>query len=465
LNYLIFGGSGIIASQLISSTKSEDLAVGDRLIALDTVMPGQKGIAGKVERVDNDEYIRYDVRLPGKIDALDLTLDASLCTDSIRNPASRTKDSDPLRVAQVIGNVSKGGVEAVVTSYYRAMDKGRIQFDYVIHEDSPARLPDDILDMGCRVHMVPSYKHLPSYIKSLESVFRDGKYEVVHSHMNAMSVFSLYAAKRAGVPVRIAHSHSTAGNGEPIRNLAKNALRPFSKMYATDLFACSEHAGRWLFGHSAFDAGKVKIIRNAIDSRKFKFDEAIRSRVRRDLGLEGKLVIGHVGRFTLQKNHMFLLDVFFEVKKRNDKSVLILIGGGNLLNEIKERARKLGLEDSSQFLLMREDVNDLYQAMDVFILPSCYEGLGLVGVEAQCAGLPCLFSSNVPKEVNSGGNVTFLDLKIGAKIWSEYVLKLSENHNRQSVSSAFMKSWDLEFCVDYLLDYYIRNPRRELENR
>jgi glycosyltransferase EpsF len=358
-------------------------------------------------------------------------------------------------VAQVIGNVSKDGVEAVVTNYYRAIDKSRIQFDFIIHEDSPAKLPDDILGMGCRVHKVPPYKRLPAYIKALERIFRDGRYEVVHSHMNALSVFALYAAKRAGVPVRIAHSHSTGGKGEFLRNMMKSSLRPFSKVYATHYFACSEHAGRWLFGDKAFQGGKVKIIRNTIRVEKFKYNEEARNRVRDELGLNGKLVVGHVGRFTPQKNQTFLLDVFQEMLKRAPESVLMLVGGGDLLEQAKAKADRLGLSDSVMFLGMRDDVHELYQAMDVFVLPSLYEGLPVSGLEAQCAGLPCVFSSDVSVESNVGGSIEFITLALGSKQWSNQVALNLNRNNRQINSDCFLNFyWNIDICAKELENFY-----------
>jgi glycosyltransferase EpsF len=366
----------------------------------------------------------------------------------------------PLRVAQVIGSISKGGVDAVVTSYYRVIDKSMIQFDFIIHANSPATLPDDILGMGCRVYKVPPCWQLPFYIKSLVNIFKEGKYKIVHSHMNSLSVFALFAAKTAGVPIRIAHSHSTSGKGELLKNLIKNLLRPLSKVCATHCFACSAHAGRWLFGRKAFQAGKIKIIKNAINVDKFKFEDKVRARTRRELGVEGKIVVGHVGRFSPQKNHMFMLEVFRETLRLEPESVLLLIGDGKLFSKVKEKAQSLRIANSILFLRTRNDLHELYQAMDVFLLPSLYEGLPISGLEAQCSGLPCIFSSEISDEASAGGKVAYVPLKASAKIWADRLLTYARIKDRKSLSDAFLEYHDVNFCIRELEDVYIQVIRR-----
>lgn len=182
----------------------------------------------------------------------------------------------PIIVAQIMGKWIGGGVESVIMNYYRHLDHKKIQFDFICDEDS-TRIPyDEIKKFGGRVFLVPKYQKLPQYLKALEDLFRKNQYRIVHSNVNTLSVFPLYAAKKAGVPIRISHSHSTSNPKEWKRNIIKNILRPFSKKYATDYFACSELAGRYLFGDKTFDQGKVKIIHNAIDLDKFKFDPEAR---------------------------------------------------------------------------------------------------------------------------------------------------------------------------------------------
>lgn len=313
---------------------------------------------------------------------------------------SKEVQKKPIIVAQIMGKWVGGGVESVIMNYYRHLDHSKVQFDFICDEDS-TRIPyDEIKKLGGRVFLVPKYQNLPKYLKALEKLFKENQYRIVHSNINTLSVFPLYAAKKAGVPIRISHSHSTSNPKEWKRNLIKNILRPFSKRYATDYFACSELAGRYLFGNKAFDQGKVKIIHNAIDVDKFKFDEVARKKLRKEFGIkDSTIVIGHVGRFVQQKNHTFLVDVFKEYHKKNPDSKLLLVGSGPLEDEIKKKVERLGLKDSVLFLGQRDDINKLYSVMDVFCLPSLYEGLPVVGVEAQAAGLPTIFSNRISKEV------------------------------------------------------------------
>lgn len=213
------------------------------------------------------------------------------------------------------------------------------------------------------------------------------------------------------MPVRIAHSHSTSNPKEWKKNLLKNALRPFSKKYATDYFACSELAGRYLFGDKTFNKGEVKIIHNAIDVEKFKYDPEARKKLRKEIGIkDSDFVIGHIGRFVEQKNHRFLIDIFTKVKKEKKNAKLVLVGQGPLREEIEERVKNLGLEKDVFFLGQRSDTNKLYSVFDVFCLPSLYEGLPVVGVEAQANGVPCVFSDRITKEIFVSQNLEIIDI-------------------------------------------------------
>lgn len=306
----------------------------------------------------------------------------------------------PIRVAHVIGKVVHGGVEAVVMNYYRHIDRDRLQFDFFIDGLDPTPLEEEILAMGGRVFKLPPYDvSMMSNLKYFKKIIRINSYKIVISHMNTLSVFWLREAKRAGVPIRIAYSHSTSHWREGVRTWTKYALRPFSRLYPTHFLACGEYAGRWLFGDRVFNAGKVTILPNAIKVDKFKFNSKIREEKRDELGLHGKFVVGHVGRFMYQKNHKYLIAVFSKIYQKNKNTVLMLVGDGPLRPEIEQLVAEMGLSESILFLGTRKDVNELYQAMDVFVLPSFYEGFPVVVVEAQAAGLPCFVSNQVTNEV------------------------------------------------------------------
>lgn len=346
----------------------------------------------------------------------------------------------PIRVAQIIGKWIGGGVEAVVMNYYRNIDKNKIQFDFICDNDSTNIPYEEIKSLGGKVILIPPYQKVFKYHKELKKVLKDGDYTIVHSHINTLSVFSLYAAKRAGVPVRIAHSHSTTNKKEKKKNLLKQALRPFSKVFATDYMCCSELSGRWLFGNKEYDKGNVYLLNNAIDLDKFKYDEIIRKEKRKELNISDEtLVIGHIGRFVEQKNHRFLIDIFKEIYNKNEKSILLLAGQGPLMNEMKQKVEELHLTGNVVFLGQRSDVNELYQAYDVFLLPSLYEGLPVVGIEAQATGNLCFFSDTMTKETKILDSTIFMSLHNTAIEWANKIIKEAKKYEKHDTRQEISK--------------------------
>jgi len=370
---------------------------------------------------------------------------------------------EPIRVAQVIGKVCGGGVESVIFNYYRRLDHTKIQFDFIIDEDSVCSIPQDILDSGARCFVVPPYQRIRKCISALKKLFKENKYKIVHSNMNTLSVFSLYAAKKAKVPIRICHSHSTASRGETKKNILKNLLRPFSKLYATDYFACSEYAGKWLFGKRTFKKHKITIINNAVDIEKYRYNIKIRENIRHELSLEDSFTIGHIGRFVFQKNHNFLIDIFNEVHKIDVSSKLVLIGGGPLENEIKEKVRALNLSDSVIFLGIKQNAFDYYSAMDVFALPSRYEGLPVVAVEAQVSALPVICSDGVTEETKNTDSFEFLSLKKGSKYWAERILNYKQFDRNLVDISQIESKFDINKQAHLLESIYIESYKRAMK--
>lgn len=367
------------------------------------------------------------------------------------------KKEEPIRIAQIIGKWLGGGVEAVVMNYYRHLDHSKVQFDFICDDDSTNIPYDEIEKLGGKVILIPPYQKVFKYQKELRRVLRDGKYKIVHSHINTLSVFPLYAAKKVGVPVRIAHSHSTTNKKEWKKNLLKQVLRPFSKKYATNYMCCSELAGRWLFGDKAYDEGKVYLLNNAIDLDKFKYDKKIRDKKRKELGIkEDTIVIGHIGRFVAQKNHTFLIDIFNQFHKKEKNSILLLAGQGPLQEEIKNKVRELGLDDSVGFLGQRNDANELYQAFDVFLLPSLYEGLPVVGVEAQASGLLCFFSDDMTKETKVLDSTVFMSLSNTSEEWTGEILTNLKDYKRINTKNEVSDNgFDIEIEARKLEKYYI----------
>ena len=349
-------------------------------------------------------------------------------------------NKEPIRVAEIVGKYIGGGVEAVVLNYYSFINKNRIQFDFICDSDSTDIPYKQIESMGGRVILIPPYQKLFKYQKELKKVLKEGNYQIVHSHLNALSIFPLRAAKRAGIPIRIAHSHSTSNKKEWKKNLIKNILRPFSKVYANKYMCCSELAGRWLFGNKEYDKGTVYLLNNAIDLDKYKYDKKIRDYKRKELKINSStFVVGHIGRFVEQKNHRFLIDIFNEIHKKNDDSLLLLAGQGPLMDEMREKVHILGLDANVQFLGQRKDANELYQAFDLFLLPSLYEGLPVVGVEAQASGNLCYLSDDMTKETKVLDSTKFMSLKNTAEEWANAILKDAKNYKKHDTKEEVSK--------------------------
>lgn len=332
-----------------------------------------------------------------------------------------------IRVAQILGHANAGGVESIIMNLYKNIDREQVQFDFFVENTCPIIDREVIEKLGGRVVFIPKYTHIFKYMRTLKKLFKEGNYDIVHSNLNALSVFSLWAAKKAGIKIRIAHSHSTSNKKEWKKNIIKNMLRPFSRVFPTHLFACSELSAKWLFGKKAWDSGRVMIVNNAVDLEKFKINNEIRTSIRKDYDIEDKLVIGNIGRFMAQKNHEFLIDIFNEVVKIHSDTKLLLIGDGPLEEKIVEKVKKLKLNDKVLFLGLQKCPEKFYQAMDAFLLPSLYEGLPVVGIEAQVNGLNCYFSDTVTREVKVNENVKFLPLNKNPELWAKSIVDDSKN--------------------------------------
>ena len=362
---------------------------------------------------------------------------------------------EPIRVCQVIGNMTGGGVEHVVMNYAKHVDHYRVLFDYVITENSTVVPRDEMEADGGRVFVVPPYKNLPAFDGALYELFKTHhEWKIVHSHMNALSVFPLRQAKKAGVPVRIAHSHSAFGRGEPVRNAAKIILKHFANIYPTQRFACSKCAGDWLFG----EGSPYEFVSNAIELDRFFFSAEVRAQVRADLGIaDGEFVVGHVGRFIQTKNQDFLVDAFAQLLEQRPDSVLCFAGTGETENAVENLAAERGIADHVRFLGQRDDANRLYQAFDAFTLPSLYEGLGLVGVEAQAAGLPCVLSDRITHEVDLTRTCEFVPIDDPQR-WADALATITprSDEERASVDHEDFSDYDIERQGAWLTDRYLQ---------
>lgn len=330
----------------------------------------------------------------------------------------------PIRVAQIMGKLWAGGVEAVVFNYYKEIDKSQIQFDFFYDADSTVEPFQELIDMGARFYKLPPYQELLSYLKTLRKYLRENKYMIVHSHINTLSVFPLFIAWLEKVPVRIAHNHSVPGGNEFKRNITKKILKRFAKVFSTDYFACSEKAGRWMFGNKTFDEGKVYLLKNAINWEVFNKNEQQIQNLKKQFGLYGKFVIGHIGRFTYAKNHNFMIDILSEVLKKEKNTVLLLVGGGDMYESIILYINKLGLSDKVVMTGQVTNPQDYYRLIDVMIVPSIFEGLSLTTIESQISGVPVLISDAVPEEAIISNGCRYMKLSDPPAVWAENVIKM-----------------------------------------
>lgn len=331
----------------------------------------------------------------------------------------------------------RAGLETMLMNYYRNIDRTQIQFDFLTHRPNKSDYDDEILSLGGKVYYAPRLypQNYPAYFKWMEKFFKEHpEYKIVHSHIDSMSYLPLLAAKKAGVPVRIAHSHNTAIDKD-FKYPLKQYFRFKINSVCNERLACGQEAGEFLFGNKDF-----KVIPNAIDAEKFYFDEEIRGKKREELGITDEFVVGHVGRISYQKNHKFLIEIFNELLRTEPNSILLLVGVGEKEEDVRKQIHKLGIDEKVKFLGNRSDVNELYQAMDVFVMPSFFEGIPVVGVEAQFADLPCVFSDKVPKEVKFNEKCEFVSLDKSAKEWASVVKQNKqwiERHSDKMESSPY----------------------------
>ena len=359
-----------------------------------------------------------------------------------------------VRVAQIMGIMENGGVEAVVMNYYRAIDRTRVQFDFFVDETCSFPQRTEIESLGGRCYLVPSYAHPLRYIRTLKRLFRENGYPIVHAEINTMNVFPLLAARLARVPVRICHNHSTSHGGEGAKSILKYLLRPFARVFATHCFACGDTAARWMYGDNRVSSGRVTVLPNAIDLARFSFSTESRASVRQEIGAsESTLVVGHIGRFMYQKNHAFLLKIFQALLGLRPDAILILAGEGELLDETRALAKTLGIEQHVRFLGVRRDAERLYSAMDVFCLPSFYEGLPVVMVEAIANGLPCVVSDQVTRELNEF-RVVQLPLHAAPSSWAQVLL---DAPRADAVPEALAERFDIRRTAKQLEAFYLEH--------
>ncbi|WP_066389211.1 glycosyltransferase family 1 protein [Neobacillus mesonae] len=370
----------------------------------------------------------------------------------------------PIRVLQVVGRMERAGLETLIMNIYRNIDRSKVQFDFLAHYGEEADYNEEIRSLGGRIFEMPviktttktNYHKIFQYIKALKAFFKEHQeFKVVHGHMTNTASIYMPIARRHGVKCCIAHSHLARAR-QGLTGVVTNILQLPIERVSNEYFSCSEKAAEWMFSKKNITEKKVKIIHNAIDSKLYDYNEDRRKVYRESLKLDNKLVIGHVGRFYYQKNHDYLIDIFNELVKINPESVLLLIGEGVLRNEIESKVNLLNLNNKVKILGKRSDIAGLMQAMDIFVMPSHFEGLPVVGVEAQAAGLKCVMSDAITTETDITGNIKFLPLSIGPQAWAKEILDFSNCLNRETTRDKIIKAgYDIKTVSEWMQDFYI----------
>lgn len=362
-----------------------------------------------------------------------------------------------IRVLHMVACISSGGMEAVIMNYYKNIDRSKIQFDFLVRlpESSADFYKDEILNLGGNIYRLPYrtfWNKLLYPIRLYVFLRKHKEYTIVHSHMDIASTFYLFIAKLAHIPIRVAHSHNTSYD-DNWKKYVKKILKPFLGYVATHKMACGEEAGKWLFG----SLKDVIVLKNAIDVNRFRYDEQMRESSRIAFGLTDKYVIGHVGHFEEQKNHKFLIEIFANIKRLNDNAILLLIGSGGLESHIKDLVAQKGLVNSVIFAGTTKEVEKYLACMDVFVFPSLYEGMSVALMEAQCSGLRCFASKNMPQEINLTGLITFISLDELPSFWANCVVH--DKFVRRKDMSLYLESqgYSIKNNALVLQNFYLNN--------
>lgn len=357
-----------------------------------------------------------------------------------------------IRVLQVVNTMNHAGLETMLMNYYRHIDKTKIQFDFLTHRPDKGDYDNEIGDLGGKVYYAPRLypQNYLAYFKWMKNFFVEHpEYRIIHSHIDAMSYLPLLAAKKANLPVRISHSHSTSIDRD-FKYILKQFYRSRINHVATEQLACGQEAGKFLYNGRSF-----QVIPNAVDASKFYFNSIVRASKREELGITDEFVVGHVGRFYYPKNHVFLVKIFKEILKLEPNALLLLVGTGENQKEIIQYSLELNLVENVQFLGNRSDVAELYQTMDVFVLPSLFEGVPLVGVEAQFSDLPCFFSNKVPEEVKFNEKSKFISLDESAEEWAKDIVSSKKFIRKRDGSEIVNSRYDIKVAHNILEKYYL----------
>lgn len=372
--------------------------------------------------------------------------------------------AEPIRVLQVFHGMDCGGAENMIMNLYRHMDRTMVQFDFLVHTNNKCFFDDEIEALGGRIFHAPYYKVINtlSYHKFLHSFFRDHpEIHIVHGHLGSCAHVFLNIAKKYGC-YTIAHSHNTDPSNISLKNVLYKLFSFRTRKIADYFFACSIQAGIDRFGLKCTKSDSFYVLKNAIDAQQYRFNEQNRNIIRSEMGISDSFVIGHIGRFNYQKNHDFLIDVFFEIQKIKSNAVLLLVGDGDLRKKIEDKVSSFGIADQVVFTGVRSDIPKLLQAMDCFVFPSLFEGLGIVAIEAQASGLLTICSDSLPEESNVTDLFHRISLKESGTEWAKEIISLSDNNNSRTdrVKRIGECGYDIVVTSKFLESFYLKRDEK-----
>ena len=370
--------------------------------------------------------------------------------------------AEPIRILQVIGIMNRGGAEAMIMNLYRHIDREKIQFDFVEHTTEKAAFDEEIISMGGKIYHCPKYtvtNHF-QYCQWWNNFFLEhaSEYSVVHGHIGSTAAIYLKIAKNYRM-YTIAHSHNTKGK-IGIKNLLYRCMSYPTRFISDYFFACSKQACIDRYGKKVSrDNSKHKILNNAIDTKTYKYDTKTRNECRKEFVLDNEIVIGHVGRFVIEKNHEFLVEVFRKILNNNKNVKLLLVGDGPLKKEVLQQVKTVGIQDNVIFAGIRSDVNRVLQRMDVFVMPSLFEGLPVSLVEAQATGLPCVISDTIPEDCHITDLVSTLKLQDSTELWAEHILSRVKEIRKDYSPEIQKAGFDITETSKWLEEFYIEHSR------
>ena len=363
-----------------------------------------------------------------------------------------------IRVLHVVGKMHRGGIESLIMGIYKNIDRTKIQFDFLCVEKGD--FDDEITNMGGKIYYItPRSKSIKTNYNEIYNICKNDKeIKIIHNHLSSLSYLEpIRAAKNAGIKVRVLHSHNNNMDYSFLRKLLIKFNKIRMKKLCTDYFACSNEAGIWMFGDTIWKEKGI-LIKNGINSEKFLFNEYYRKKYREELKLNNKFVVGFIGRFESQKNPLFLIDIFSQIKKMKNNAVLLFIGEGHLHGEMDKRLDAYNLLENTYYTGVINNVNELINVIDVLVQPSLFEGLGINFIEAQTNSLKCFGSDNVPDDAKISDYFERISLDMSAREWAQIILDRSNNYKRSlnMKEQIYHEEYDIKLTAKKLEKIYLK---------